>query len=452
MIGAQVADIARTQGEINGLKEARKAHPEMSVEELRNTDIYKAEMQKYGTGSALQQGIQAATAALQGLTSGDIAQAISGASAPYLAEQIHNLTNGNPEAKAIAHAVLGALTAYTSGHSALSGAAGAVSGELMAELVMNQLYPGKSVSELSETDKQIISALATVAAGLANGIAGSSATDAIAGARAGKNAADNNTLAGDKAREAVKQSAEWWKDQVRDKLGEGAASSIANSIINAVVDTGDTAIGSADYVADAAMALASCAMGESYCNKALSDLAGKNQAVADSVNALMQSETWSAMADTIKQASEGNQAALEATGGMLAGIILPGKKVSGVTAAKTIANSVIDVKKFDYLFGRASGSNHTLDRTNQLALEMKRLGVTDDIKGYSVLAEHFTTATKDPNNIIKSYTNQYGNFEVRESFFIGPSGKATIFESTFEVMKDGSHKFITTIPKNGVTK
>ena len=32
-----------------------------------------------------------------------ISQAISGASAPYLAEQIHNLTNGNPEAKAIAH-------------------------------------------------------------------------------------------------------------------------------------------------------------------------------------------------------------------------------------------------------------------------------------------------------------------------------------------------------------
>ncbi len=35
---------------------------------------------------------------------------------------------------------------------------------------------------------------------------------------------------------------------------------------------------------------------------------------------------------------------------------------------------------------------------------------------------------------------------------MGPSGKATMFESTFEVMKDGSHKFITTIPKNGATQ
>lgn len=40
----------------------------------------------------------------------------------------------------------------------------------------------------------------------------------------------------------------------------------------------------------------------------------------------MKSETWSAVADTVKQAAGGNQAALEATGGLLAGIILPGKK------------------------------------------------------------------------------------------------------------------------------
>nr|WP_233593102.1 hypothetical protein [Pantoea deserta] len=47
----------------------------------------------------------------------------------------------------------------------------------------------------------------------------------------------------------------------------------------------------------------------------------------------MSSDTWSAVADTIKQASEGNQVAQEATGGMLAGIILPGKKVPGTLKA-----------------------------------------------------------------------------------------------------------------------
>jgi hypothetical protein len=34
---------------------------------------------------------------------------------------------------------------------------------------------------------------------------------------------------------------------------------------------------------------------------------------------------------------------------MLAGIILPGKKVPEITTAQTIANSVVDAKKFDYL-------------------------------------------------------------------------------------------------------
>ncbi|MGK3160822.1 hypothetical protein ACI6PW_02755 [Serratia marcescens] len=68
----------------------------------------------------------------------------------------------------------------------------------------------------------------------------------------------------------------------------------------------------------------------------MSDLAGKNQAVADTVTALMQSETWSAVKDTLVQASEGNQAALEATGGLIAGIILPGKKVPYVPNAGSV--------------------------------------------------------------------------------------------------------------------
>nr|WP_231877572.1 hypothetical protein [Erwinia sp. ErVv1] len=78
----------------------------------------------FGTGSALQQGIQAATAAVQGLAGGNIGQAISGEASPYLAEQIHKLTEGNPEAQAMAHAVMGAVTSYAAGSSALAGAAG----------------------------------------------------------------------------------------------------------------------------------------------------------------------------------------------------------------------------------------------------------------------------------------------------------------------------------------
>ncbi|MEN5018451.1 colicin D domain-containing protein, partial [Erwinia sp. Eh17-17] len=94
--------------------------------------------------------------------------------------------------------------------------------------------------------------------------------------------------------------------------------------------------------------------GDSYCGTALNDLAGKNQTVADSVKALMQSETWSAVADTIKQASEGNQAALEATGGMVAGIFLPGKKVPNIGTVIVSDSIAFSAKQLDKKFKHAS--------------------------------------------------------------------------------------------------
>ncbi|MHA6310956.1 VENN motif pre-toxin domain-containing protein [Pantoea sp. S-LA4] len=231
----------------------------------------------------------------------------------------------------MAHAAVNAALAAAQGNNALAGAAGAATAE-KAGMIALEVY-GKSAGQLSETEKQTVSALATLAAGLAGGLAGDSTVDAMAGALAGQTTVENNSLSGDQARATAKQAAESLKDKVREKLGEGTTSSIANGIINALADSGDAALGGADYAADAAMALASCATGDSYCNKALSDLAGKNQAVADGVKALMSSDTWFAVKETVVQASEGNQAALEATGGMLAGIMLPGKKIPGIVKA-----------------------------------------------------------------------------------------------------------------------
>jgi hypothetical protein len=86
------------------------------------------------------------------------------------------------------------------------------------------------------------------------------------------------------------------------------------------------------------MALASCAVGDSYCNKAMSDLAGKNQAVADSVAAMMNSDTWSQLRKLLnkhlrKSGSSGSHR------GMLASIMLPGKKVGPVNRIETILKS-----------------------------------------------------------------------------------------------------------------
>ncbi len=64
----------------------------------------------------MQQGIQAATAAIQGLAGGDMKAALAGGAAPYLAEVVKNMTTNadgsvNVAANAMVHAVVGAVVA-----------------------------------------------------------------------------------------------------------------------------------------------------------------------------------------------------------------------------------------------------------------------------------------------------------------------------------------------------
>uniref|UniRef100_UPI001925E173 VENN motif pre-toxin domain-containing protein n=1 Tax=Cedecea sulfonylureivorans TaxID=3051154 RepID=UPI001925E173 len=160
---------------------------------LRNSPSYKEEMKKYGTGSDMQRGIQAATAALQGLAGGNIGGALAGASAPELAHLLKP-TEGDPAVNAIAHAILGGAVAAMQGNSAAAGAAGAGAGELAARAIAGIYYPGVKMSDLTEEQKQTVSTLASISAGMAGGIAGGDVSGAAAGASAGKNAAENNSL------------------------------------------------------------------------------------------------------------------------------------------------------------------------------------------------------------------------------------------------------------------
>ncbi|WP_435951791.1 hemagglutinin repeat-containing protein [Dryocola sp. BD626] len=209
-LGSQAMDIARTEGQIRSIN-AGKAElaaknikePEKGASEqewadyntaLKETASYKETQRKWGTGSDIQRGLQAATGVLQGLAGGDIAAAIAGGAAPYLAQQIKKqVGEENRAANAVAHAILGGVVAELQGRSAGAGAAGAATGELIAQ----QLYPGVKREDLTEEQKQNISALSTMAAGLAGGLAGGDTAGAIAGAQAGKNAVENNALSRD---------------------------------------------------------------------------------------------------------------------------------------------------------------------------------------------------------------------------------------------------------------
>ncbi|WP_254592624.1 hemagglutinin repeat-containing protein [Pectobacterium polaris] len=233
-IGAQVMDVVRTEGELKAQK-AAEAKGDSKVKRPQDGDsvamwedykkaltespTYKAEMKKYGTGSDFQRAAQAATAAIQALAGGDIQKAIASGAAPYLAQLVKDVTIPKDESKitasdiaanAMAHAVVGAVVAQLSGQDAAAGAIGASSGELAARAIMADQYPGKTANDLTEEEKQSVSALSTLASGLISGLASNSTASAASGAQSGRNAVENNFLGAtssdklDKAVEKIK--------------------------------------------------------------------------------------------------------------------------------------------------------------------------------------------------------------------------------------------------------
>jgi len=209
-IGTQAMDIVRTQGEINANKAAQDelhkkgveppgpnasdAEQESYQKQLLATDAYKDIMSKYGTGGSYQKAAQAVTAVLQGLSGGDIGSALAGASAPYLASAIHEYAGNDESARLMAHAVLGALVASAQGNSSAAGAVGGAVAAAGTTSIMQALYHTTNSEELNESQKQTVSALASLASGMAGGLAGGDLSGAVTGAQAGKNAAENNEM------------------------------------------------------------------------------------------------------------------------------------------------------------------------------------------------------------------------------------------------------------------
>ncbi|WP_336796301.1 DNA/RNA non-specific endonuclease [Erwinia aphidicola] len=208
-------DVIRTQGDIAGLKaQTDPAALAQAREQLkkdnkpfRESDVlqraYNNAMQQYGTGSDLQKAAQAVTGALTALAGNNLAGALASGASPYLATEIKKLTT-NPltgkvdvTSNAMAHAVLGAVTAQLNNQSAVAGGLGAGGGELAARYIAGQLFPGKTADQLSESEKQQVSALSQLAAGLAGGLATGDTGGAVTAAQAGKNAVENNALHAD---------------------------------------------------------------------------------------------------------------------------------------------------------------------------------------------------------------------------------------------------------------
>ena len=216
-IGRQVSDIVRTDAKIRATENANarmeKATPADRADAIKTLEKDKKAIteeaisgQMYqtfyndafakseqGTGGQYQRAITAATAAIQAIVGGDIKGALAGAAAPYIANEIAQaIPETNRAGRVLAHAIVNAALAAASGKDAGTAAAGAATGELAGMIALDAW--GKTVDQLSEEEKQTVSALATLASGLAGGLVGDSGASAVAGAQAGKTTVENNFL------------------------------------------------------------------------------------------------------------------------------------------------------------------------------------------------------------------------------------------------------------------
>ncbi|MWP30419.1 hypothetical protein, partial [Gilliamella sp. Pra-s54] len=127
-------------------------------------------------GGDVSKGIDTATSIITGIITGDMTGGLAGASAPWIAEQIKlhtghmgkdgNWESDNETARLVSHAILGAVVAELQGNSGLAGGAGAVGGELASKVILDNLYGGKDIKDLTEAEKQNISALTQLVMGL----------------------------------------------------------------------------------------------------------------------------------------------------------------------------------------------------------------------------------------------------------------------------------------------
>ena len=140
--------------------------------------------------------MQAATAAVQGLMNGDLNAALANGAAPFIANEIKNLIpDDDADAnlkRTIAHGIANTALALVKGENAAAQATGAMTGEAIG-ILAESIYK-KQPGELTEQEKENVSAWATLASGLAGGLVGGDTQSAANSAQAGKTTVENNVL------------------------------------------------------------------------------------------------------------------------------------------------------------------------------------------------------------------------------------------------------------------
>ena len=88
-------------------------------------------------------------------------------------------------------------------------------------------------------------------------------------------------------------------------------------------------------------------------------------------------------------------------------------------------------KKLEYLFGRAAGSAHNVQRSESMLAQLERIGLSDSAASRGVVRQHLEGVVSDVSNVVRTQANGWA---VRESLLMGPLG-GTKIQSVWQGIK-----------------
>lgn len=113
----------------------------------------------------------------------------------------------------------------------------------------------------------------------------------------------------------------------------------------------------------------------------------------------------------------------------------------------------IDERKLDYLFNQnIAPDSHNTSRALQNARQMQRLGLWNTPEARELVREHLQQVLQTTTNVVERFTKTFvdkartmreTDIEVRESLLAGLSGKFAKVKSSWEIMPDGTRRFVS---------
>lgn len=113
----------------------------------------------------------------------------------------------------------------------------------------------------------------------------------------------------------------------------------------------------------------------------------------------------------------------------------------------------ISQRKIDYLFNQNIAADaHNTPRAAQNAQQMQRLGFWDTPENRKLVTQHLQQVAQTADNVVERFTKTFADkagtigeseIEIRESLLAGPSGKFAKIKSSWEIMADGSRRFVS---------